>query len=220
MKLLFDLFPLLLFFAAYKFGDLYLATGVAIAASVLQIIWLVVRRRSIEPMHWINLSIIVVFGGATLLLQNELFIKWKPSVLYWLFAALLIGAHLFFKKNLLQSLLGKQLQLPAPIWQRLMWAWATFFIVVGIANIAVALSLPTETWVTFKVFGIFGLLIVFAIGQSVYLSRHLQEDNAPVGAGHAREPAAETLPSREPAAPNTVREHGSLLHDNTTRNQS
>ncbi|MFA7680945.1 MAG: septation protein A [Pigmentiphaga sp.] len=175
MKLLFDLFPLLLFFAAYKFGDLYLATGVAIAASILQIVWLLVRRKAIEPMHWINLTIIVVFGGATLLLHNELFIKWKPSVLYWLFAVILIGAHLFFNKNLLQSLLGKQLQLPAPIWQRLLWAWSTFFIVVGIANIAVALTLPTETWVTFKVFGIFALLIVFAVAQSLYLGRYLQD---------------------------------------------
>ncbi len=174
MKLLFDLFPLLLFFGAYKFADLYIATGVAMAASVLQIIWLVARHKKIEPMHWINLTIIVVFGGATLFLHNELFIKWKPTVLYWLFAVVLLGSQLLFKRNVLRSMLSAQIQLPDNIWTRLNMAWASFFAVVGCVNLYVAYNWPTETWVTFKVFGIFGLLLVFVILQSIYLGRHMQ----------------------------------------------
>ena len=158
MKLLFDLFPLLLFFAAYKFADIYVATGVAMAASVLQIAWLLVRRRKTEPMHWINLAIIVVFGGATLFLHDEVFIKWKPTVLYWLFAVVLAGGQWLLKRNFLRSMLGKQIQLPDPIWNRLNLAWTAFFAAVGALNLYVAYSWPTETWVSFKVFGIFGLL--------------------------------------------------------------
>ena len=174
MKLLFDLFPLLLFFGAYKFADLYIATGVAMAASVLQIIWLVARHKKIEPMHWINLTIIVVFGGATLFLHNELFIKWKPTVLYWLFAVVLLGGQLIFKRNVLRSMLSAQIHLPDNIWTRLNMAWACFFAVVGCVNLYVAYNWPTETWVTFKVFGIFGLLLVFVVLQSIYLGRHMQ----------------------------------------------
>lgn len=177
MKLLFDLFPLLLFFAAYKFGDLYLATGVAMAASIAQILWLVARRKKIEPMHWINLGIIVVFGGATLFLHNEVFIKWKPSVLYWLFALALAGGQWIFGRNVLRSVLGAQIRLPDPIWSRLNIAWASFFTVVGALNLYVAYNWPTDIWVNFKVFGIFGLLLLFVILQSVYLSRHMQNDD-------------------------------------------
>lgn len=174
MKLLFDLFPLVLFFAAYKFADIYVATGVAMAASVLQIVWLLVRRRKIEPMHWINLTIIVVFGGATLFLHDEVFIKWKPTVLYWLFAAVLGGGQWLFKRNFLRSMLGAQIQLPDPVWSRLNLAWVTFFATVGGLNLYVAYNWPTETWVSFKVFGIFGLLLVFVVLQSLYLGRHMK----------------------------------------------
>lgn len=174
MKLLFDLFPLVLFFVAYKFADIYVATGVAMAASVLQIVWLLTRRKKIEPMHWINLTIIVVFGGATLFLHDEVFIKWKPTVLYWLFAAVLAGGQLLLKRNFLRSMLGGQIQLPDAIWQRLNLAWTLFFATVGGLNLYVAYNWPTETWVNFKVFGIFGLLLVFVILQSIYLGRHMK----------------------------------------------
>ncbi|OVZ54766.1 septation protein A [Pigmentiphaga sp. NML080357] len=175
MKLLFDLFPLLLFFAAYKFADIYVATGVAMAASVLQIVWLLARRKQIEPMHWINLAIIVVFGGATLFLHDEVFIKWKPTVLYWLFAVVLAGGQLLLKRNFLRSMLGKQIQLPDAIWNRLNLAWVLFFTAVGGLNLYVAYNWPTETWVSFKVFGIFGLLLVFVVLQSIYLGRHIKQ---------------------------------------------
>lgn len=178
MKLLFDLFPLVLFFVAFKFADIYVATSVAIAASVLQIVWLLARRKKIEPMNWINLAIIVLFGGATLFLHDEAFIKWKPTVLYWMFAAVLGAGQWIFKRNFLQTILGGQLQLPEPLWRRLNLAWVLFFAFIGALNLYVAFHWSTETWVSFKVFGIFGLLVVFIVLQSVYLGRHLHDPAA------------------------------------------
>lgn len=175
-KLLFDLFPLLLFFVAYRYADIYAATAVAMVASVGQIAWLRLRRRAIEVMHWVNLTIIIVFGGATLLLQDDAFIKWKPTVLYWLFAGVLLGALAFFRRNVLRSLMGSQIELPEPVWTRLAIAWASFFLIAGALNLFVAFSgyFTESQWVTFKVFGLFGLLVLFIIGQSVYLSHHIQ----------------------------------------------
>ncbi|GAA4338929.1 septation protein A [Pigmentiphaga soli] len=185
MKLLFDLFPLLLFFAAFKFAGLYAATGVAIAASVAQILWLVARRRKIEPMHWINLAIIVVFGGATLFLHDETFIKWKPSVLYWLFAVLLGGGQWVLRRNFLRAMLGGQLSLPEAVWGRLNTAWVIFFTAVGALNLYVAYHWPTDVWVDFKVFGIFGMLLLFVVAQSFYLGRHLQDGETAAEAAKA-----------------------------------
>jgi len=119
LKFLFDLFPVLLFFAAFKFADIYVATAVAIGATFLQIGLLALLRRRIEPMLWVSLAIIVVFGGATLVLRDETFIKWKPTVLYWLFGAVLAGSALLLRKNLIRSMLAAQVELPEPIWARL-----------------------------------------------------------------------------------------------------
>src|SRR4249920_1525933 len=115
MKFLFDLFPVILFFVAYKFAGIYVATSVAIAASVVQVAWLKLRRKKVDPMLWASLAIIVVFGGATLALQYEMFIKWKPTILYWLLSATLAGS-LLFRKNLTRTVLSKELQLPDVIW--------------------------------------------------------------------------------------------------------
>ena len=112
MKFLFDLFPVVLFFVAFKLADIYVATGVAIAASMLQVGWLKLRRKRVEPMLWASLAIIVVFGGATLALQDETFIKWKPTVLYWLFGAVLGGSALLLRRNLLRAMLAEQIVLP------------------------------------------------------------------------------------------------------------
>src|SRR3954463_12444287 len=126
MKFLFDLFPVILFFIAFKVADIYVATAVAIVASLGQIAWLRLRRRKIEPMVWVSLIIIVVFGGATLIFHDETFIKWKPTVLYWCFALALAGAQVFARKNLIQSLMAEQMQLPNEAWIRLNWSWAGF----------------------------------------------------------------------------------------------
>jgi len=179
-KLLFDLFPLILFFAAFRYADLYVATGVAMAAAVAQIAWLKLRGAGIEAMHWINLSVIVVFGGATLLLQNDAFIKWKPTVLYWVFAAILLGAQWFLGRNLMQKLMGTQIQLPARVWTRLTYVWAGFFVTSGLLNLYVAFSghFTESQWVNFKVFGLMVLLIVFVIAQSLWLGRHMLPSEA------------------------------------------
>jgi len=175
-KLLFDFFPLVLFFAAFRLADLYVATAVAMLAAVAQLLWLKLRGAVIEPMHWINLSVIVVFGGATLLLQNEAFIKWKPTVLYWIFAVVLLGAQTIFKRNPMEKLMGAQIQLPAAVWTRVNWVWAGFFVASGALNLYVAFSghFTDAQWVNFKVFGLMALLIVFVIAQSLWLGKHMQ----------------------------------------------
>ena len=177
MKFLFDLFPVILFFIAFKMADIYVATAAAIGATFLQIGLLALLKRRIEPMLWVSLAIIVVFGGATLVLRDETFIKWKPTVLYWLFAAVLAGSALLFRRNLMRSMLSTQVRLPDPIWARLNWSWIGFFAFMGVANLLVAFNFTTDQWVNFKLFGGTGLLLVFIVGQALYLARHLQEES-------------------------------------------
>jgi len=176
MKFLFDIFPVVLFFVAFKMKGIYFATAVAIAATILQVGWLLLRRKRIDPMLWASLAIIVIFGGATLVLQNETFIKWKPTVLYWLFAAVLAGAEGLAGKNLMRTMLGGQIALPAPVWSRLNWSWAGFFAFMGAANLFVAYNFSTDLWVNFKLFGGVGLMVLFVLGQALFLSRYIQED--------------------------------------------
>lgn len=175
MKFLFDLFPVILFFAAFKLFDIYVATAVAIAATFLQIGWLKWRRRKVDTMMWVTLIIIVVFGGATLALHDETFIKWKPTVLYWLFGAVLGAAELLFRKNLIRAMLGEQVRLPDAAWTRLNWSWAGFFVFMGAANLYVAFNFSTDTWVNFKLFGGMGLMLLFVLLQAAFLARHIEE---------------------------------------------
>ena len=175
MKFLFDLFPVLLFFIAFKLFDIYVATAAAIAATFLQIGWLKLKRRKVDKMMWVTLIIIVVFGGATLALHDETFIKWKPTVLYWLFGLAVGGAELLFRRNLVRAALGEQVQLPVGVWTRLNWSWAAFFAFMGAANLYVAYNFPTETWVNFKLFGGMGLMLVFVVLQALFLARHIEE---------------------------------------------
>jgi intracellular septation protein len=175
MKFLFDLFPVILFFAAFKFGDIYLATAVAIAATFAQIAWVWWRHRKVDTMLWVSLGLIVVFGGATLILRDETFIKWKPTVLYWLFATVLAGSALIFKRNLIRKMLEQQVVLPDPLWGRLNLYWVAFFAVMGVANLFVAFNYPTETWVSFKLFGGMGLMILFIVAQGLWLSKYVEE---------------------------------------------
>lgn len=176
MKFLSDLFPVLLFFGAYSLSrNIYLATSVAIAASLLQVGWMLVRRRKVELMQWVSLVLIVVFGGATLWLHNKHFIMWKPTVLYWLMASALIISDRM-GKNGLRLMMGKQLSLPEPLWRKLSFAWASFFTLVGGLNLLVAYYCSEDVWVKFKLFGVVGLLVVFAIAQSVALSKYIEED--------------------------------------------
>ena len=176
MKFLFDFFPVILFFIAFKVADIYVATGVAIAATFAQVAWLKIRNRKIEPMLWASLAIIAVFGGATLLLQDETFIKWKPTVLYWLFGAVLAGAALA-GRNLIRLMLSKQMQLPDPVWARLNLSWIGFFAFMGALNLYVAYNFSTDNWVNFKLFGGMGLMLLFVLAQAALLSRFVDEKN-------------------------------------------
>ncbi len=177
MKFLFDLFPVLVFFVAFKFFGTYHATAMAIAATFLQIGWVVFKRRKVEPMLWMSLGLIVVLGGATIYLQNETFIKWKPTVLYWLFSVVLGIAQLFFKKNLIRTMMEKQMTLPEPVWGWVLVSWIGFFAVMGVLNLYVAFNYSTDTWVNFKLFGGTGLMLIFVFAQALMLGKHIQEKN-------------------------------------------
>jgi intracellular septation protein len=175
MKFLFDLLPVILFFVAFKLADIYVATGTAIVASIAQVAWLKLRKKKVDTMLWASLAIIVVFGGATLLLQDETFIKWKPTVLYWMFGAVLAGAALVFRRNLIRSMLSEQVQLPEPIWSRLNWSWIGFFAFMGAVNLYVAYNYSTDLWVNFKLFGGMGLMLLFVVAQALFLAKHIEE---------------------------------------------
>jgi intracellular septation protein len=175
MKLLFDIFPVFLFFVAFKFFGIYVATGVAMAATFVQIGWVWLRHRKVEKMLWVSLGVIVIFGGATLLLRDETFIKWKPTVLYWLFGASLTVAMLVFKKNLIRTMMEKQVTLPDPVWNRLQASWIVFFVVMGALNLFVAYNFSTDAWVNFKLFGGIGLMLVFVLLQALLLGKYVEE---------------------------------------------
>jgi intracellular septation protein len=210
MKVLFDLLPVILFFVAYtgakrapetasaivssllgagaivstEQAPILLATAVAIAATICQVSWLLLRGRKVDAMLWISLAIIVVMGGATLLLRDPTFIKWKPTVLYWAFAAVLLGADLILKKNVIRSMMEKQMTLPHKVWTYLNLSWVGFFALMGAANLFVAFSKTatnqdrfTESqWVNFKLFGSIGLMVVFVLIQGLMLSRFIEHD--------------------------------------------
>jgi intracellular septation protein len=205
MKLLFDFLPIILFFVAFKAADankeaaaalatehfgllvsggvvgaeeapVLLATVVVVIATLVQVGILLARGKKVDMILWVSLALVVVMGGLTVWLHSETFIKWKPTLLYWVMALAFAVAWFGWRKNLVRVLLGEQLTLPDAVWQRLNVAWATFFAVMGTLNLWVAYTFSTPTWVNFKLFGIMGLLLVFALGQGVYLSRHLQDE--------------------------------------------
>lgn len=168
-QILFDLLPVLAFFIAFKFGGVYVATMVGIAATLLQVGWLKARRQRVPAMQWVSLALILVFGGLTLLLKDERFIKFKPSLLYWLMAAAMWAASRFWGINVLRRLMGQKMTLPDALWQRLQAAWIGFFVFLGALNLLVAQTFSTDAWVNFKLFGLFGLLLVFIVAQSLWL---------------------------------------------------
>src|SRR3954466_6992624 len=177
MKFLFDLFPVAFFFVAIQIWDIFVATAVAIVASVAQVAYLLVRKKGVQPMLWASLVIIVVFGGLTLYLRDKTFILWKPTVLYWLFGTVLAGGALF-GRNLIRSLLSDQMRLPEPIWARLNWSWVAFFAFMGVANLYVAFNYSEKIWAAFKLFGGMGLMLVFVVVQSAFLAKYMEEEKS------------------------------------------
>jgi len=220
MKLFFDFLPIILFFGVFKVADMnaeaaaryatdhlgfvvsggvvgaqeapvLLATVVVMVATLAQIGILLVLRRKVDTMLWVTFGLIAVLGGATVWFHDPTFIKWKPSALDWAMALALWLSQAVFGKNLLQVLIGQQLELPKPVWQRLNWAWIAFFLLMGIANLYVAYTFSTSVWATFKVFGLTGLMLLFMVAQGFYISRHLKDDDAPIDA--ARGGSASTV---------------------------
>lgn len=204
MKFLFDLLPVIIFFTVFKWGEgnadsahalisqyfsglvsggtvtasqspILLATVVMIIVSVGQIGYLLSRGKKVDPMLWVTLLIVGIFGGATIYFHNENFIKWKPTVLYWCFAVALLGGQIFMRKNLIRSMMEKQIKLPDIIWQRLNLAWSAFFLAMGVLNLYVAFNFPTAIWVDFKLFGGMGLMFAFIIAQSLFLSKYMKD---------------------------------------------
>lgn len=204
MKFLFDLFPVILFFGAFKYAETHVDTAIALTTSVLgffglsgvitadqapillatvatiigalgQVVWVLAHRRKVDTMLWISLGLIVVLGGLTLVLRDETFIKWKPTALYWLFAASFFLSATVLKKNLIKAMLEAQMSLPEPVWSRLNLSWVGFFLVMGGLNLFVAFNFPTPVWVNYKLFGGTGLMILFVIAQAMYLSKHAEE---------------------------------------------
>ena len=205
MKLLFDFLPILLFFASFKYAEghkewaaafanshfgalvsggvvgpneapVLLATLVVILATLAQVGWLAARRKKIPLMLWVSLGLVVVLGGATVWFHNENFIKWKPTLLYWVMGAGFAVGQWLFGRNLLRLLLGEQLQLPEFVWRRLNVAWVAFFALMGLLNLLVAYRFSTDAWVNFKLFGGLGLMVAFTVAQGLYLGRYLEEE--------------------------------------------
>ncbi len=189
MKILFDFLPIVFFFVAYQFGGgnyqwngkiyviegIYAATAVIIATTIMQAIYSLLRYGQVEKSHVITLILVLVLGGATLWLHNPNFIKWKPTVVHWLFALTFAGAHLFTDKSLPERMMARHIQLPHMIWLRLSIIWIVFFAFSGIANLYVAFNFNEDTWVNFKLFGWAGLTVIFIIIQSIYLSKYIIE---------------------------------------------
>jgi len=208
MKILFDFLPIALFFGMFKYAEghkdwaaatatewlgfmvsggvvgpseapVLLATVVVIIATLAQILWLKARGKKVDAMLWVSLALVTVLGGATIYFHSENFIKWKPTVLYWVMGSALLIGQLVFKKNGIKSLMSTQMALPDPIWRVLNLSWVGFFAVMGMLNLWVAFTFSTDTWVNFKLFGGMGLMVVFVLAQAFYLNKHIKTDAAP-----------------------------------------
>jgi intracellular septation protein len=208
MKFLFDFFPILLFFGVFKLAEIYqasafaivttymsgmisggvlkpdqapimVATAVAIIATTLQIIYVKARGRKVDVMLWISFLIISVFGGLTIYLHNDTFIKWKPTIIYWVFAVAMLVAQFGFNKNMMRQAMEAQIKLPDQVWARIGLAWMIFFALLGAINLLAAFVVfkdNTSAWVSFKAFGMMGIMFVFIVGQTLYLSKYMEEE--------------------------------------------
>jgi intracellular septation protein len=208
MKFLFDLFPIVLFFAVFRWGEgnkeqaaaiaaqylsmfvaggvvaasqapIMLATVVGIFATALQIGYLLLRGRKVDGMLWVSAAVILVMGGLTIYLHDENFIKWKPTILYWLFGLVLLGAQVVWKKNLMRKVMEETIKLPDLVWSKLVYAWMGFFFAMGVLNLFVAFVVfktDTSAWVSFKLFGFTGIFFAFIVGQTLFLSKYIKEE--------------------------------------------
>ena len=176
MQLLFDLLPVALFFVAYKLADIYVATGVLIVAVLAQTLVSWVRHRKVSAMLLTSAVLVLVFGGLTLLVHDATFIKWKPTIVNWLFAVAFLGSQYIKGPTIVQRLMGEQMKLePESLWTRLNMMWVGFFVFAGAINLYVAFNFSEDTWVNFKLFGMMGLTVVFALAQGFWLARKSEQ---------------------------------------------
>jgi len=207
MKILFDFLPIALFFGMFKYAEgnrdwaagtatdwlgfmvaggvvgpaeapVLLATVVVIVATMVQILWLKIAGKKIDTMLWVSLGLVTLLGGATIYFHSESFIKWKPTVLYWVMGSGLLIGQLLFKKNGVKTLMGAQMSLPEAIWLRVNLSWVGFFALMGVLNLWVAFNFSTSAWVNFKLFGGIGLMFAFVAAQAVYLNKYIKPDSA------------------------------------------
>ena len=207
MKILFDFLTIALFFGMFKYAEanrdwaagmatdwlgsmvaggvvgpaeapVLLATVVVIVATMAQIIWLKIAGKKVDTVLWVSLGLVTLLGGATIYFHSESFIKWKPTVLYWVMGGALLIGQLVFQKNGIKSLMGAQMSLPDAIWQRVNISWVGFFALMGALNLWVAFNFSTSAWVNFKLFGGIGLMFAFVAVQAVYLNKHIKPDSS------------------------------------------
>lgn len=174
MQALYDFFPVIAFGIFYYFYGIYAATASAMAASAIQVAVFWLKNKRFEKIQTTTCILILVLGAATLIFHKTIFIKWKPSVIYWIFGLVLLGNELLQKKPLLQSLLDNKIKLPTSIWKRITWIWSSFFIAMGLVNLYFAYMYSTKIWVYFKVFGTTALTLAFIFAQALYLAKHIQ----------------------------------------------
>ena len=174
-KLATELGPLIIFFIANAKFNLFVATGAFMVAVIIAMVASYMVTRHVPMMTIVTAIVVVVMGTFTLILHDETFIKWKPSVLYWLFACVLGASELLFHKNLIRKMMGEQIQLPDAAWKKLNFSWIGFFACMGFVNLYVAFNFSTDTWVNFKLFGGMGLMLAFVIGQALFLAKYVEQ---------------------------------------------
>lgn len=181
MKLLFEFFPIVAFFIVYKFFGIYTATAVTMVAYIVQITVFWIKYHRFEKLHLIALASVLVLGGATLLLHDTLFIKWKPTALYWIFSLVFLISQFAGKKTIIERLMNSQITLPSHVWQRLNLSWVIFFGLMGFINLYIAYHFSTNFWVNFKLSTI-GIILVFGLAQAFFMAKYLNVDK-PLEAG-------------------------------------
>jgi intracellular septation protein len=180
MQLLFDFFPVIAFFIAYKLTDIYVATGVIIVAVIVQTAVQWIRFRKVSPMSLISGALVLIFGALTLIIHDKSFIQWKVTIVNWLFAIGFIASQFIGERPLIERMLGDNMPLERPLWRRLNWAWAGFFLLLGAVNLFVAWNFSESVWVDFKLFGVLGLTLLFALLQGWWLASKLPADSTSV----------------------------------------
>lgn len=187
---LFDLLPVLLFFIVFKYQGIYAATWVGIISTILQATFYRITKKQWDKMQVVTLVIFVIFGGMTLYFHNPIFVKWKPTIIFWVFGLVLLGSHFIGKKPMMQLILEgalsnqksasklqstqEQLVIPPQVGKKLNMAWALFFLFLGFANLYVAYQFNDNVWVNFKLYGITAATLLFSVLQTIFLMRYLK----------------------------------------------